>query len=281
MGKKDKCELKYCRVESDDCLFDSGWVTHEDHKLFVSRAVLGVCNAIQLRFPSLEWAILLKGEWTKFGFEIANSYAVPQQEVTSGNVFFDDKSKEEYIEKGYNVILHSHHNMGIGFSHSDHSTLTDSSFAASLLYSNGEIKQATCSITVKEGVRVAISPKVVVLDFQSELPEWIGDRIKKREFVSNNWKSDEFTRKVWDNLKYRMVTEDKVWNITKGAYEWVPREDKWLDEPEKKIYVRLSDGTLIDRNGKFVNEGDLKGTPHEILTEDEEIERQIPFNLYG
>ena len=87
---EDCCRYNYPKVVVDDTLFDSGWVTHEKHNLFVSRAILSVCNAIQEKFPSLEWAILLKGEWTRHGFEIGMTYAVPKQTVTSGSVAFDE-----------------------------------------------------------------------------------------------------------------------------------------------------------------------------------------------
>ena len=268
----------------NDELFDSGWVTHETHNLFVSRAIVGVCNAIQEKFPSLEWAILLKGDWTKYGYEIGTTYAVPKQTVTSGAVKFDDADVEKYKLDGFNVVLHSHHNMGISFSGSDHDTLTDSSFAASLLYSKGEIKQATCSIVVKEGVRVAIEPKIVVIDFLAELPDWIEKVITKTPISTYNYATrweddtwnkkydDKWTKRVWNNTTKKYEKVEKIWNKKKGQWDW---EDEI--EPDAKILVRLDDGSLIESHtGLPVTEDELLTMgPHTILTEDEDIKRIV------
>ena len=270
----------------DDTMFDSGWVTLEEHNLFVSRAILQVCNAIQAKFPSLEWAILLKGEWTRHGFEIGLTYAIPKQTVASGSVKFDDEDVEKYKVDGYNVIVHSHHNMGIGFSGSDIDTLTDSSFAASLLYAKGEIKTATCSIKVREGVRVAIEPKVVVLDFLAELPEWIEKVITKSTPIYNygnhnyhkidNWE-DKWTKRRWNSQKQCFEKIEKIWNKKKTQWDW---EDE-IEDDLNKIVIRLDDGTLVDEKGLPTTEEELKGVPHTILTEDEDINRQIPDKLRG
>jgi hypothetical protein len=267
----------------NDDLFDSGWVTHETHNLFVSRAIVGVCNAIQDRFPSLEWAILLKGDWTRHGYEIGLTYAVPKQTVSAGAVKFDDADVEKYKLEGYNVVLHSHHNMGIAFSGSDHDTLTDSSFGASLLYSKGEIKQATCSIIVKEGVRVAIEPKIVVVDFLAELPDWIETvitktQIQKYDYTTrrdgydyNKYEDNKWTKRKWNNTTKKCEKVEKIWNKKKCQWDW---EDE-IEDDKTKILVRLDDGSLIESyTGLPVTEQELLTIgPHEILTEDEDIKR--------
>jgi hypothetical protein len=250
---RDDFSRKYERpnVIVNDDLFDSGWVTHEKPKLYISEAIVGVCNAIQEKFPSLEWAILLKGEWTKLGFVIGNTYAIPKQEVTSGFVYFDDADKERHIQDGFNVILHSHHNMGIGFSGSDHSTLTDSSFAASLLYSKEKITEATCSIIVKPGVRVAVSPTIVVVGFRAEIPDWIDKVITRKAYqYTNNYKSD--LEKAYDK----------------------PKENK-------KILIKCEDGCMTDIAGTVVLPCDIVGKEHEyqILTEEQLYEEMRGYNV--
>ena len=269
----------------NDELFDSGWVTHETHNLFVSRAIVGVCNAIQEKFPSLEWAILLKGEWSKYGYEIGTTYAVPKQTVSGAAVKFDDADVEKYKLDGFNVVLHSHHNMGISFSGSDHDTLTDSSFGASLLYSKGEIKQATCSIVVKEGVRVAIEPKIVVIDFLAELPDWIEKvitttPIKQYDYTTrcgydwngyDSYENDKWTKRKWNTTTKKYEKIEKIWNKQKGQWDWE-------DEIEvEKYLVRLDDGSLIESHtGLPVTEQELLTMgPHTILTEDEDIKRIV------
>ena len=304
MKNKDKdYDYGYCHgyyqadYISNDSLFDSGWVTHEKHHLFVSRAIVGVCNAIQAKFPSLEWAILLKGEWTKHGFELGLTYAIPKQTVTGGSVKFDDEDVEKYKLEGYNVVLHSHHNMGCGFSGSDHDTLTDSSFAASLLYSKGVIGEATCSIVVKEGVRVAIKPEIVVIDFLAELPEWIDKVIGTYSYpraetkpITNDpnskyWEDDRWTRRRWNPQRKCFERVDKQWNQKTCCWEWEDEiyPEKYplaKDEYSELIIVKMADGTMYDEFGIPVSEESLKTIgPHRIITEDEDLQRQ--YNYFG
>jgi hypothetical protein len=242
--------VRYAANSVANEMWDSGWVTHEKHTLFISQAMVGVCNSLQAKFPGLEWAILLKGEWTKFGFEISNKYAIPKQKVTAGSVKFDDEDVEKYKVDGFNVVLHSHHNMGISFSGSDHDTLTDSSFLASLLYSKGEIKEATISITVKEGVRVAISPTIQTVGFLTELPDGIEQVIEKTTYsysTNDNWHGDH---KVYDKGKTDLTKEDNV-------------------------LVKAEDGTLSDSYGipYYGGEEKAKGEGYEIITEEEDLKR--------
>lgn len=272
MSKKDKWYREPCKsygqgrynygpnviIETENELWDSGWVTHEKPTLFISQAILGVCNAIQVKFPGLEFAILLKGEWTKYGFEISNTYAVPKQEVSAGFVRLDDGDVEKHKVNGFNVILHSHHNMGISFSGSDHDTLTDSSFSASILYSKNDIKEATISITVKEGVRVAVQPKIEVIGFLTELPDWIESVITRKPVTYTygpDWKSKD-------------VSNTKEWRKEVHGTGKFKVDDKTL--------IKDDCGDLFDSDGIFYvgTEEFAKLEGYEIITEDEYNKRK-------
>jgi hypothetical protein len=225
-----------------DEIWDSGWVTHETPTLFVPRRIVQVCNAIQSKNPHLEWSILLKGEWTKYGFEIANDYIIPKQEVTGGNVEFDEKDKEDCIVKGYNVILHSHHSMtGIKFSHPDHTTLTDSSFAASLLYNianGGEISTATITITIKEGIRVAVVPEIVEVE-EETVVDIVGI----------------------ENIAKKVFEYDHIYDYTKGKKRDVKGAQELTDPTEQnffRTYYLFDDGVVTDRWGYSLSQFELE-----------------------
>jgi hypothetical protein len=238
----------YNAVESD--LWDSGWVTLEEHFLFVPRAIVNVCNSIQDKFPGLEWAILLKGEWTKYGFVIGYEYAVPRQEVSAGNVAFNEEDNEKFKLEGFNVILHSHHNMGIKFSGSDHTTLTDSSLLASLLFSKGEIGEATLSIKVAEGVRVAIVPKITVMEDEAKVPDQVFQAITRKTYT---YTAPTYNIKDGKNpclgcektlLNIDACDDCKAWDEAHG----IPK----IAEPPRPIYIRQDDGTYTDEAGMVV-----------------------------
>jgi alanyl-tRNA synthetase len=118
------------------------------------------------------------------------------------------------------------------------------------LYSKGGIKEATISITVKEGVRVAISPDIEVIGFLTELPDGIDQVITKTVYTystNENWHGDRQNKN--QNTKVEV------------------KEDNTL--------IKDADGSLSDTYGIPYKgtEEQAKAEGYEVITEEEDLER--------
>lgn len=116
--------------------------------VYVSDYVLAVCNGIQSKFEGTEFSILLKGYWTHKGFECSDHYIIPKQRVTAASVEYEPLAG--YVSDGYNVVIHSHHNMGGSFSSTDLEYI-NSFFPVSILYAQRRFATAQVIYPVEGG----------------------------------------------------------------------------------------------------------------------------------
>jgi hypothetical protein len=113
-----------------------------DPKIEMNPVLLGVCNSVQDKFPGKEFSILAKGVMTRNGLYVSDDYVIPKQEVSVGGI--DYGPLNTYQAEGYNVVIHSHHNLGTFFSQTDINYI-NSHFPYSILYTKGAFTLATFS----------------------------------------------------------------------------------------------------------------------------------------
>ena len=125
--------------------WDSGLMVVMNPKIEVSPNLLAVCNSIQDKFPRKEFSVLAKGHATKTGFYVTDDYIIPEQVVAGASVNYGPL--EAYQADGYNVVIHSHHEMGTFFSGTDIKYI-NTHFPCSVLYTKGAFTIATMSFHV-------------------------------------------------------------------------------------------------------------------------------------
>jgi hypothetical protein len=138
--------------------WDSGLNIITDPKISIDHTLLTVCDEIQKAFPGEEFSILAKGEYTEKGFTVFNDYIIPKQKVSGSAVDYLDELWR-YSREGYNVAIHSHHNMGTFFSNTDHEDLNPY-FPCSILYNKEGFKLAHLSFSTKGHIFLMESTKI-------------------------------------------------------------------------------------------------------------------------
>jgi len=179
---KPGLRLRAPDINDDDDVFDSGIVLIKSHDLYIGTELLAYCDAIQQKFPRLEWSIMLKGKWIPEGYSVSKSFAIPDQEVAGAEVNLNDREVAALTAQGYNTIIHSHPFPSSSFSSSDMETLT-STAECSILYSEGAFTTATIGIRVATGLKLLIMPDIKMIhDIHMDLPDNITSKIKTRSF---------------------------------------------------------------------------------------------------
>lgn len=132
--------IRILKPESDE--WDSGLNIITEPIITVEQNLLQVCNQIQQEFPRLEFSILAKGKYNSEGFYVTDEYVIPKQKVGSASVDYEDLYL--YQKEGFNVVIHSHHNIGTFFSKTDIDHI-NSHFPCSILYTIDGFTLATLS----------------------------------------------------------------------------------------------------------------------------------------
>lgn len=111
--------------------WDTGLNIITDPEITLDSNLLFICDSIQKKLPGTEFSILCKGFYSDTGFHITDDYVIPQQEVSTCSIEYGDVT--EYQKQGYNVVIHSHHNLGSFFSQTDEEYI-NTHFLCSVLY---------------------------------------------------------------------------------------------------------------------------------------------------
>lgn len=121
---------------SKDKEWDSGLKIVQEPIIQLELDLLLICDEIQRQFPQTEFSILAKGYETEDGFYVTKDYIIPKQTVTSTYIDYDKSDPlDKYKERGYNVVIHSHHDMGTFFSATDVAYI-NTHFPCSVLYTS-------------------------------------------------------------------------------------------------------------------------------------------------
>ena len=112
-------------------------------KIVVPVEILNVCQAIQSKLPGMEFSILVKPkEIRPYIIVLSTDYITPKQEVSASGIDYDSEEMLKLINSGYNVVIHSHHDMGCGFSETDKQQLHQGNLLASILFTQNKFKEA-------------------------------------------------------------------------------------------------------------------------------------------
>lgn len=129
-------------------VFKTDLFVTENHRVVINDFILAVCNGIQDKFPGKEFSILVKGKWTESGFICSDDYIIPNQKVSTTSIEYEPLGA--YVQRGYNVVVHSHHDMACGFSSTDYEYI-NSFFPVSILYANRKFSMAQTLFRVDGG----------------------------------------------------------------------------------------------------------------------------------
>ena len=198
---------EYQKVKKDKTLWDSGLNIVTKPKIIIDYNLLLVCATIQSHFPSLEFSILVKGNYTEEGFHLTDDYVIPKQEVTRTTIDYEEL--DQYQSAGYNAVIHSHHNLGTFFSPTDEEFI-NCHFPCSVLYSKGDFKLATLSFHVKDNVFILETDRIIKQFSEIPIPEM--ENIKKRKYKT-------YKRTTKNNLKEAKHTLTKRKEEERKNYE--------------------------------------------------------------
>ena len=137
MTKKKQKNQKKKNKKRSASVWDSGLTILDEPKIIIPEEIDKVCKAIQDEVGSNEFSVLVKGEYTKNGFRLLDDYYIPEQEVTSTTVEYDENLRTTR-NKGYNCLIHSHpFSKDVAFSSADENTV-NSHFTAAVLYNGNQ-----------------------------------------------------------------------------------------------------------------------------------------------
>lgn len=126
--------------------------------IYISTFLEDVCLEIQEMYPGLEFSILAKSQWGKDGLVVTDEYVVPKQRVGYANVNYEPLG--QYVAEGYDICIHSHHNLGCGFSGTDMRYI-NSFFKGSILFAKGQFVSAQILYDVPRGYARYDAPVVM------------------------------------------------------------------------------------------------------------------------
>lgn len=158
----------------------------KDQKVVLSQITKRKIELLMKKFKDCEWLAYLIGENDN---SVITDIYIPKQSANSSRVFDIDTD----IPVGVNIVgvIHSHHNMGASFSHTD-DTYINQNYNISILVSHKEIK-AQKRVTVPCGALKIVksdvlfeSPKLFnEEDFIKDIDEKINNDNFNRDFVSH------------------------------------------------------------------------------------------------
>lgn len=156
--------------------WDSGLNIIEEPTIELEHSLLTLCNKIQEKLPRTEFSILCKGYETNNGFYVSGEYVIPKQKVTGSTIDYEPLDK--YQEEGYNVVIHSHHELGSFFSQTD-SDYINCNFPCSVLYTKRNFTIGTLSFHRGESIFVINVDDIQTIT--SDINEIIGfENIEKK-----------------------------------------------------------------------------------------------------
>lgn len=123
-------------------------------KIIIPSYLWLVCEAIQQNFPAKEFSILVKpSEIKPYTVVLSEEYVIPVQEVSGSCVDYDSEDMLKKINDGFNVVIHSHHNIAGSFSTTDNEFLhSHGNLIASILYSQHTFTTAKILVNTQFGV---------------------------------------------------------------------------------------------------------------------------------
>jgi len=214
--------------------FDSGLNIIDKPRITLDYRLLMHCDKIQSKFKGLEFSVLCKGHYDENGFFVTGEYIIPKQRVSSGSVEYEDLLK--YEKDGYNVVIHSHHNLGSFFSKTDLDYI-NSSFPCSVLYNKDGFTRATLSFKTDDNIFVFETDKIAMVLGISETIDGI-------ENIEEEPKTTWFNKKTKDKEKETKKQQNNVFELVE-----LDKNDDKEDDDGSLIVKYLDDGVHCIVNG--------------------------------
>ena len=220
--------------------WDTGLNIIDKPTIEINHKLLAVCDKLQDEFPATEFSILAKGHYSDKGFYVTDEYVVPNQKVGGASVDYE----ELYIHQkdGFNVVIHSHHNMGTFFSPTDKEYI-NTHFPCSVLYTRGAFTIATLSFQGGNDAVFLMETKDVhtFIDISNVTVKGIENIEKETYYYQAPVKKGSLAKK--DNDDY--LLKDKF--------------DNELEEEEDFVVVEyLPDGENVKVNGMIMSIDDYE-----------------------
>ena len=218
--KKPKKDVFSKKISTQNKEWKSGLNIVEEPTIKVNGKLLLICNQIQDKFPDKEFSILVKGRETDDGFELSDEYLIPKQKVCSSSIDYDKEDPlNKYQKEGYNVVIHSHHNLGSFFSSTD-TEYINSHFECSVLFSKRNFTLATMSFKRGNSVFILETSKVKI--------------------------SNEMEIEGLENIEEMKFTT-KARGLQRGAITDYYGDDYWKKEEEDDVTKYYRDGWVNDK----------------------------------
>lgn len=142
-------------------VFDSG-LSIVEPKILIPTKINTIVKSIQKKVGSEEFSVLLKGRWTERGYEIENTFYIPEQKVTGTSVDYIE-NLSELQKQGWNVVYHSHpFSETPSFSESDKTSI-NCHFDCSLLGNRDGIKVGILSFFTGDFI-IQVNAEVVFIE---------------------------------------------------------------------------------------------------------------------
>jgi len=135
-----------------------------------------------------EFSVLFKGMWYKSVFIVSPDFYIPEQEVSSASVDYNEDLAIKRQE-GFNVVMHKHPRSITSFSSADYDSINQN-FDCSLLFADKKFSEATLLIKVNNESRLIHTipqERIMIIpmtpESNSELDELITNKIKEKKYT--------------------------------------------------------------------------------------------------
>jgi hypothetical protein len=220
--------------------FDSGINIITRPQITIDYRLLTICDRIQSEHPKTEFSILAKGYYDENGFYVSDDYIIPEQTVTMAHVDFKDTGKHQ--KDGYNVVIHSHHNMSGSFSNEDMEYINNS-FPCSVLYNKDGFVDGTLSFNTDDNIFIFPTDKIKMILGLNEDVKGL-ENIKKVQKKKTNFTTKTKTIKKNKKNDILNIPASNVFML-----EEVYNEDLEDDDDTSFIVQYHEDGEHVTVNG--------------------------------
>jgi hypothetical protein len=211
-----------------------------------------ICDKIQEEFKGEEFSILVKGNYTDYGFYVSADYIIPKQKVSTSSVIYDDDDPlNGYQKDGYNVVIHSHHSMGTFFSNTDKEYI-NCQFPVSVLYVHAGFTLATLSFQKGDNIFIMETKNIKTVLENNHTVEGF-ENISKgvtTYYNNNNYDyTDQSNKKSLWNKKEEDEDDDPFLSNKKKTYADTDEDQDVEIEDATLIMQYLEDGEHVIVNG--------------------------------
>lgn len=228
-----------------------------------------------------EFSILAKGFYCDDGFYVTDDYMIPKQKVGGASVTGGEYEEGlgKYQKDGYNVVIHSHHGMSMGFSKIDEEYI-NAHFPCSVLYTYDGFVNATLKFNAGDNCFLLETTRInTVIENNIEVEGM--ENIEKNSYVYtppatrgslakgcgcgatvyNDGYNDDYFQSP-EYLKWAKENGHEPYDLDKADNDMTGHG---YPEEEEGLIIHIIDGVLVNDEGVDIEDKECKDCPYKQI----------------